>query len=270
MRCKSVLDCYSMADVSDHRYIGNLCYEARAIIQSIGGSPTTADETVALRKATQMLLVMGFDTSMSRVVLADGNETITNLIAKTCIQPLGNKVVGRVRDSLQADGKWLSVDMVPEWLYEPTTPAAYESYLSDHEVSYLGDEHLGRLLAERLHTKIPSNAQHLIQASSAREKQRAFAELFLFRSHQEVKILKTAHVIYTQDGVIKAITECDDMACMAESEGYIVEANASLAEVLETVNQNDWSVYCDETRRLLELAASDVATKCGETDFTLS
>jgi hypothetical protein len=182
IRCRSVVDRYQELDPSDHRSIGNLCYEARSLARSVSSIPRDNEEKLALRSVAEMLLIMGFNGVGGHIALADTHETLDSLIHRNELLRKENKVAARLTAS-----KWVEVDISPDRRSADATPVTYLSRVSRLEAEFLADRHLARLLAERLHTQIKDIQNSSIAPASAHEKIIAFDELNAIRIHAKIK-----------------------------------------------------------------------------------
>jgi hypothetical protein len=188
IRCRSVVDRYQELDPSDHRSIGNLCYEARSLARSVSSIPRDNEEKLALRSVAEMLLIMGFSGVGGHIALADTHETLDSLIYRTKLPRNENKVAARLTAS-----EWVEVDISPDWKSADATPVTYLSRVSRLEAEFLADRHLARLLAERLRTQIKSIQNSTIAPPSTHEKIIALDELNANRVHAKIKQSNLAH-----------------------------------------------------------------------------
>lgn len=256
-RCQSVTRRYQQSRVSDHRTIGNLCYEARAIGKAIPLHPQSPDESRALTAAAKMFLVMGVDGASGRSVIEmfSGITQLADLFEQAPLPKRPNTIIASLcdgADKLSPEQPFIDL-RVPLSRTHEDADIDYRTHLTQLEAQYLSDKEITRLLAERMNVNTHAALHRNPTRPSDLEKLYAMTTLteHLNISGTDSTSAQKVHVIYDHDGEIGRLATQDDEAWMAVSEGYTVETSIPITEVVDQLVYHDWTAFAGESWKLL-------------------
>ncbi|WP_273208863.1 hypothetical protein [Marinobacter subterrani] len=256
-RCRSVISRYHQTSITDHRMIGNLCYEARAIARATPRYPSNSQEAKALRDTTKMLIVMGFDGSKgdTSIEMLGGLATLAALCEDTNLPIQSSSVVSALCDrgsEISNNANRINI-RIPLPHTSETANIDYQAYLTRLEVRHLSDTEITRLLAERVNANSHACLHRNPTRSSKDEKVIAMKTLtnHLKTSPITEQEPQKVHIIYSFDDDIERLTTQDDDAWMAVSEGHTVETSVPIEEVVDQLHDYDWTQFSGDSWRIL-------------------
>lgn len=268
-RCALVLRDYRRTQLTDHRRIGNLCYEARAVTRSIEPKSDTPEQKRTLKAALQMLLVLGVDANAGEATFYQAGSVSIRALADraglyTKLQGTTHAALPRTIHLSPSSRAGSPSSAVRQAFSED---ALNESHLTDLELMLLTPADCARLLAERLrptHVESPNRAPSV---ATLTEKQHTMTHYANEDGHTtKANQMPTVHLIYDIHGELERVTQLDDDAWMADSEGRPVETNVPFNELMDVIgdgfdwsdlSKGSWHVVAQNLDRYLALTAAN-------------